>query len=76
MTYDLWDVGTGNIINTYDTEYDALRIVRELVNLNGEEYAAALSLGYEEDDGSAGIVAEGAALAALAIGATQARPAG
>ena len=38
MFYELWDVRSGNIINTYDTEAEALDVVRQLVALNGLDY--------------------------------------
>ncbi len=63
MFYELWDVQSGNIINTYDTEEQALNVVRELLNLNGSEYAAALSLAFEDDDEATTLIAEGAKLA-------------
>jgi hypothetical protein len=62
MIYDLWDVESGNIINTYETEASALAVVRDLVAANGEGIIEALSLGYEADDGSGGLVAEGRGL--------------
>ena len=31
MFYELWDVRSGNIINTYDTDDEALRVVRDLL---------------------------------------------
>jgi len=65
MAYDLWDVESGNIVNTFETEREALAVVRTLLELNGQEYARALSLGYEADDGSMRIVAEGDELGAL-----------
>ncbi len=66
MIYDLWDVESGNIVNTYETERDARTVVRQLLELNGRQYAQALSLGFENDDGSMGIVAEGEQLLARA----------
>jgi len=65
MSYDLWDVESGNIVNTFETERDALAVVRTLLDLNGREYVQALSLGYEADDGSMRIVAEGDRLATM-----------
>jgi len=66
MTYDLWDVESGNIVNTFETEGEALHVVRTLLDLNGPEYARSLSLGIEDDDGSMRIVAEGVDLATRA----------
>jgi hypothetical protein len=59
MIYDLWDISSGNIIDTYETEAQALAMVRDLIEANGDDFADVLSLGYEADDGSVGIVAEG-----------------
>ena len=66
MFYELWDVRSGNIINTYDTEDDALRVVRDLLTLNGPDYGSVLSLSYEDDDEQTTLIAKGAALAQLA----------
>ena len=74
MSYDLWDVESGNIINTFETEREALHVVRTLLDLNGPEYAQALSLGFEGDDGSMRIVAEGDELAARAAQASTTKP--
>ena len=65
MAYDLWDVDSGNIVNTFETEQEALAVVRTLLDVNGPEYVQALSLGYEGDDGSMRIVAEGDRLASM-----------
>lgn len=65
MAYDLWDVESGNIVNTFETERGALSVVRMLLDLNGQEYVQALSLGYEDDEGSMRIVAEGDHLASM-----------
>ena len=74
MTYDLWDVESGNIVNTFETEREALGVVRTLLDLNGPEYARCLSLGAEGDDGSMQIIAEGDDLATLALQAPTTKP--
>ena len=74
MTYDLWDVESGNIVNTFETEREALSVVRTLLELNGPEYAQSLSLGYEDDDGSMRIVADGDDLASRAENASTTKP--
>lgn len=76
MTYDLWDVESGNIVNTFETEREALDVVRTLLDLNGPEYALALSLGFEGEDGSMRIIAEGDDLAARAAKSSTTRPVG
>lgn len=70
MFYELWDVRSGNIVNTYDSEDEALMVVRELVAANGPEYARVLSLAVEDDDENTTLVAKGVALAQLAHSAS------
>ena len=74
MAYDLWDVESGNIVTTFETEREALKVVSMLLTLNGPGYAGALSLGYEGEDGSMYIVAEGSELAKRAAHASASPP--
>ena len=60
---DLWDLGTGNIINAYASEDEALVDVLDLLEQNEPEYARELSLGYVTADDRSVVIAEGAALA-------------
>ena len=62
MSYELWDLRSGNIINAYDSESEALTVVRGLVDLNGHDYARVLSLTHEDDDETT-LIAKGTALA-------------
>ncbi len=64
--FELWDVESGNLIGTYETEERALRVVRQALDANGEDYAQALALGSEDDDGDSEVIAKGAQLAARA----------
>ena len=50
MIYDLWDVESGNLIETFETEREALVAVCELLAVNTPDYADALSLGFEDGD--------------------------
>ena len=75
MVYELWDVETGNIINTYASQAEALAVVRDLLAVNAPEYAEALSLGSEDDRGKSRLIAEGAELARIALGAASRIPA-
>ncbi len=61
MFYELWDIRSGNIVNTYDTEDEALRVVRDLLTLNGPEYGSVLSLSCEDDENTT-LIAKGPAL--------------
>ena len=62
MFYELWDLESGNIVGDFDSEADALQVVRELLEVNDPDFVDALSLG-RNDDGAFAVVAEGAALA-------------
>ncbi len=73
MFYELWDIESGNIVNTYDTKEEALTVVRGLLALNGPEYADALSLSFEDNDEESTLVAEGPDLAQRAASAEQVR---
>ena len=66
MFYELWNLRSGNIINTYDSESAALTAVRQLLAINGEGLASSLSLAFEDDDEHTVLVAKGEALAQLA----------
>lgn len=66
MFYALWDVESGNSLGDFDSEAAALVVVRDLLEANEPDYAAALSLGRTDDDGTTSVVADGAALAARA----------
>jgi len=59
MFYELWNLKSGNIVNTYDTEDQVLRAVRDLHALNGPELARSLSLTVEDDDEETTLVAKG-----------------
>ena len=62
--YDLWDVETGNMIGTFETEDEALRLVHDLLEANGVDYAGSLDLGRIDADGGSHSIATGAALLA------------
>lgn len=70
MFYELWDVETGNIIGDFDSEAEALAMVRDLLAANSPDYADALSLGRTDESGQTTLVAESHALAALALAAS------
>jgi uncharacterized protein (DUF433 family) len=52
MHYELWALNAGNLLRDYDTEADALTMVRQL--LAGGWRADDLGLGLEFDDGEEG----------------------
>ena len=52
MTYELWDVATGNCIGCFGSELDALTCVRTLLDHFGPGYAGDLELGVEDEAGT------------------------
>ena len=67
MFYELLDLETGNLIGTYDTEQEALAVVRRAYQLNGSGYVRDLALGYEDDGGEGEQLAAGSDLLARAL---------
>ncbi len=66
MGYELWDTETGNLVEAFDTQVDALVAADEVIAANAPAYPAALTLLRAGADGSLTTVAEGETLAALA----------
>ncbi len=60
--YDLWDTQSGNMIGTFDSESEALSVVRDLIADFGNEFADELDLGWIAPDGRSRSTASGAAL--------------
>ena len=48
--YDLWDVEVKKHLGRFETEAEALALVRGLLDANGDAYAADLELGDIEDE--------------------------
>ena len=65
--YELIDVGSSNLIGTYDSENEALSIIRRGVQLNGTGFVDTLALGYEGDDDEGHELAAGVELLARAL---------
>ncbi len=60
--YSLWETASGNIINTYDTEAQALAVVRATIAEHGRDAVATLALARETNRGVKQL-AEGESLA-------------
>ena len=45
LRYELWDVDSGNQVETCETQQDALDAVRELLDLNGADSVRSMMLG-------------------------------
>jgi hypothetical protein len=81
MHWELWDTETGNLIGDYDSEAEALAVVRDALRRHGASVAETLALGVEHDeecgdDAALPPVVGGAALAARALGTARDRAAG
>jgi len=66
--YELVNLASGNLVGDYDTEADALRDVRLMVDRYGPSSVATIGLGRNDDEGQVILVAEGADLVARAEG--------
>ncbi len=66
MTYELWDTETGNLVESFGDDGEALRAAGELIALNPDVYPAALTLLSVDERGELGTVASGDALGTLA----------
>lgn len=50
MHWELWDTESGNMVGDYDSEADALAVVRDAVRRHGPGVVRTLALGAEHDD--------------------------
>ena len=66
ISYDLWDVDTGNNLGHFGSEEEALERVRALLDAYGDAYAEELHLGAQDQDGRPIPSLSGAALARAA----------
>ena len=70
ISFELWDVSSGNVVKWFGTKHEALTFVSEVIVAHGRRYVSRWALlalkgeGDEEDD--LHTVAQGAALAKLA----------
>lgn len=52
MLYRLWDTDIGHMYGAFDSEDEALALVRTLVSSYGDTIATDLTLSYERQDGT------------------------
>jgi len=64
MTHSVWDTDLGKLLGAFDTEEEALAVVRTLVETYGPGEADDLTVSSEYPDGSLGESLFGAALLA------------
>ncbi len=67
MHYELWTIPSGNMIDDFASEAEALALVRELLAGSSLDAAESLLLTVVGDDGSGSTVATGATLAERAL---------
>ena len=49
--FSLWDLDSGNSLGTYDTEEEAISVMRLLIEANGTGYAPLLDLSRVDESG-------------------------
>ena len=57
MTYEVWDMQTGNLVASFRLREEALALVRDAVEAHGEAYGLSLALVQEDEAGSTTTVA-------------------
>ncbi len=66
MSFELWDTNSGNLVRSYATVEEALRLVRSAVTSYGRRYVSHWALVALGPDGTLETVATGAMLATRA----------
>ena len=64
MSYELWDMDTGNLVAAFDSETSALTAAGELMALNADVYPTMLTLLAVGERGELTTIASGEALGA------------
>lgn len=65
--YQLWDTLTGNLVDTFTTEQEALSFVRGVVTKEDPSVVDDWALGWGDDRGNGAAIAQGRRLADLAL---------
>jgi hypothetical protein len=68
--FQLWEIESANLVGSYEIEHDALTVVRKAVEKHGRESVESIVLLREGSRGRLVKIAEGAALADLALART------
>lgn len=66
MMYELWHLDAGSMIGSYETQDEALGIVRRAAKRNRLHYLGSIALLRSDEEGRVQTIAEGDALALLA----------
>jgi len=67
MIYELWNTTTSNAVGDFESEAEALAVVRKAIDRHGRDYANMLLLGCEDEDGESHAIAQGRELAERAL---------
>jgi hypothetical protein len=62
MAYELWDVETATILESYSTDEDAARVIRETACQQGELALRHFALAFEDASGETQPIGSGSAL--------------
>ena len=62
MIYELWETSSGNLIGSYDSESEALAVVRRVVEDEGAPALDSILLQRKDHDDGAKLIAEGKTL--------------
>jgi len=68
MHYELWHMPTGNLVNTFERETDALVVVKRAYEQSGREAGESFALGTEDRRGRSRQLAAGPDLLVRALG--------
>ena len=68
MHFELWHMPSGNLVNTFEREVDALVVVKRAYHQNGREAGESFALGSEDRRGRSRQLAAGPDLLARALG--------
>ncbi|MDQ3700170.1 MAG: hypothetical protein M3442_04525 [Chloroflexota bacterium] len=74
MTFELWEIDSGNAAGEYRTEAEALAAVQAMIDARGRGAAESFLLARTNARGRSSPIAQGAALVALALSADEPRP--
>ena len=72
--YELWQMRTRNIVGSFATKAEALAVVRQAAEAQGETFVETLFLGHEDSNGRSRPIAQGPDLLRLALAATETAP--
>lgn len=62
-TYELWETRSGNLMESFSSESEALAAVADVIERFGGGYAESIALVFEDNHGRSKLLAEGVALA-------------